>query len=58
MDHLDTQTLEALTRKQPYQITVITAMNTQRWIKKYQWKKIYELDRDQELDLLDIRITA
>ena len=58
MDHLDTQTLLALTRKQPYQITVITAFNTVRWIKEYQWKEIYELDRDQELDLLGIRITA
>lgn len=52
MDHIDIQTLQAITRKQPYQITAITAYNTQRWIKRFQWKKIYELDWDQELEIL------
>lgn len=58
MDHLDVQTLLSVTRKQPYQITCITAMNTQKWVKKFQWKEIYELDWDQELNILGIRITA
>lgn len=58
MDHLDVQTLRAITRKQPYQITCITAMNTQRWVKKFQWKEIYELDRNQELEILWVRISA
>ncbi len=58
MDHLDVQTLQAITRKQPYKIACITAMNTQRWVKRFQWKEVYELDRDQELEILGVRITA
>lgn len=58
MDHLDVQTLRAITHKQPYKITCITAMNTKKWVKNFQRKEIYELDWDQELELLGIRITA
>ena len=58
MDHLDVQTLVAITRRQPYQITCITAMNTQKWVKRFQRKEIYELDWDQELEILGVRITA
>lgn len=58
MDHLDRETLEALTRKQPYQITVITAYNTQRRLKSFQRKEVYELDWDQSLDILGVRISA
>ena len=55
---MDVMSMRALTRRQPYQITAITAYNTRKWIKRFQWKKIYELDRNQELELLGIHITA
>lgn len=51
MDHLDTQSLRALTHKQPYKITCITAFNTKRRLKNFQWKEVFELDRDQDIDI-------
>lgn len=58
MDHMDVMSMRALTRRQPYKITAVTAYNTAKWIKRFQRKKVYELDRDQELDLLWIHLTA
>lgn len=58
MDHMDIKTLRALTHRQPYQITCITAFNTKKRIKNFQRKETYELDRDQEFTLQDITITA
>jgi L-ascorbate metabolism protein UlaG (beta-lactamase superfamily) len=51
-DHLDEESLRAITRKQPYKVTCITALNTKKWLKDFQRQEIYELDRDQEMDIL------
>lgn len=57
-DHLDTPSLRAITRKLPYKITCITAFNTQKRLKNLQRKEIYELDRNQEIDIFWLHITA
>lgn len=58
MDHLDIATLRAMTRKQPYQLVCICALNTSKYIKKFQRKQIYELDRDQSLTLDGVTYTG
>lgn len=58
MDHLDVQSLRAITRKQPYKITCITAFNTKKRLHYFQRKEVYELDWNQEIDLLGLHITA
>lgn len=58
MDHLDVQSLRALTHKQPYKIICITAFNTKKWLKNLQWKEVFELDWDQDLIIENIRISA
>lgn len=58
MDHMDVMSIRALTRRQPYKIIAITAYNTRKRIKRFQWEEIYELDRNQELDILGIHLTA
>lgn len=58
MDHLDVHTLQKLTHKQPYQIICITAYNTKKRLSQFQRREVYELDRDQELEILGIRISA
>jgi L-ascorbate metabolism protein UlaG (beta-lactamase superfamily) len=57
-DHLDVQSLRAITHKQPYKITCITAFNTKTWLKNFQWKEVFELDWDQDIVIDDIRISA
>jgi L-ascorbate metabolism protein UlaG (beta-lactamase superfamily) len=52
MDHLDVQSLRAITRKQPYKISCITAFNTKTRLKNFQRKEVYELDWNQEIDIL------
>ena len=58
MDHLDVQSLRAITHKQPYKITCITAFNTKKRLKNFQWKEVFELDRDQDIDIGPIHISA
>ncbi len=52
LDHLDEESLRAITRKQPYKVVCITALNTKKRLKDFQWLEIYELDWDQEMDIL------
>ena len=52
MDHLDIMSLRALSHREPYKLVCVTAYNTDKWIDHLQWKKIYELDRNQELEIL------
>lgn len=57
-DHLDVQSLRAITHKQPYKIECITAFNTKKRLKNLQRKEVYELDWDQEIDILWLHISA
>ena len=50
-DHLDRQSLRAITHKNPYKITCITALNTKVRLDDLQWEKVYELDWDQEIEI-------
>lgn len=58
MDHLDVVSLRALTHHQPYKIKCITAINTKKRLKGFQWQQVYELDWNQSLEILGLRITA
>ena len=58
MDHMDIATLRSLTRRQPYQLICICALNTSKYIKKLQRKEVYELDRDQSLTLDGVTYTG
>jgi len=51
-DHLDVQSLRVISHKQPYKIECITAFNTKKRLKNLQRKEVYELDWDQEIDIL------
>ena len=57
-DHLDVQSLRAITHRQPYKIQCITAFNTKKWLKNFQRKEVYELDWNQEIDILWLHISA
>ena len=57
-DHLDIQSLRAITHKQPYKIECITAFNTKKRLKNFQRKEVFELDWDQDIDIGPLHISA
>lgn len=58
MDHMDFETLQALTKKYPNQIDCITASHTKDVIEDLQWKSIIELDWNEKLTLNEISFTG
>jgi len=58
MDHMDYETLEAITKKYPNQIECITASHTKDVIEDLRWKSITELDWNEELILNEIKFTG
>jgi L-ascorbate metabolism protein UlaG (beta-lactamase superfamily) len=58
MDHMDYQTLEAMTKKFPNQIDCITASHTKDIIENLNWKSLNEIDWNEKIVLDDITFTA
>ena len=58
MDHMDYQTLEAITKKYPNQIDCITAANTKDVIEDLSWKSLTEIDWNKEFNLNEIKFTG
>jgi L-ascorbate metabolism protein UlaG (beta-lactamase superfamily) len=58
MDHMDYETLEALTNRFPDSVNCITAKNTKDIIDDLQWKSLIELDWTEKIFLDDISFTG
>lgn len=58
MDHMDYETLKILTDKFPQKINCVTAKNTKDIIEDLKWKSLVELDWNEKLDLLNVKLTG
>ncbi len=58
MDHMDYKTLSVLAEKFPNKIECVTAYNTMDVINNLPWKSLQEMDWGNNLNILDLNITA
>lgn len=58
MDHMDYETLLALTDKYPAELNCLTAKNTKDVIEELNWKSLEEIDWNDEINFLDLHIKA
>ncbi|QQS35790.1 MAG: MBL fold metallo-hydrolase [Ignavibacteriales bacterium] len=58
MDHMDYETLSSLVDLYPDQIDCVTAFNTKDVIEDLEWKSLNEIDWNEEIFPLDLRIKA
>lgn len=58
MDHMDFETLSAITKKFPNKIDCITAYNTKDVIEELRWKSLQEIDWNEQTELQGIKFKA
>jgi L-ascorbate metabolism protein UlaG (beta-lactamase superfamily) len=58
MDHMDFESLLEITKRFPAEINCITASHTKDVIEELSWKSLRELDWNEKLDFLSLKIRA